>query len=124
VALLRPFFYFFFASQDDNNRCFLSTWVQLLALIPGPVKAVVLLFPIDAEGEEKRKREDARIAKEGQPMLDKTIFWVKQTVSCFFLEKHMSVTRLSGIGFFSFFLLLDIKCMWDYRTCTFSGKCL
>lgn len=52
--------------------------------MPGPVKAVVLLFPIDAEGEEKRKREDARIAKEGQAMLDNNIFWVKQTVSSFF----------------------------------------
>lgn len=51
-------------------------------MIPGPVKALVLLFPIEAEGEEKRKREDARIATEGQPMLDETIFWVKQTVSC------------------------------------------
>lgn len=51
-------------------------------MIPGPVKALVLLFPIEEEAEEKRKREDARIATEGQPMLDKTIFWVKQTVSC------------------------------------------
>jgi ubiquitin carboxyl-terminal hydrolase L3 len=50
-------------------------------MVPGPVKALVLLFPIDDEGEEKRKRDDARIATEGQPMLDKTIFWVKQTVS-------------------------------------------
>ena len=54
-------------------------------MIPGLVKAVVLLFPIDLEGEERRKREDARIATEGQPMLDKTIFWVKQTVSCCFV---------------------------------------
>ena len=53
-------------------------------MVPGPVKALVLLFPIDAEGEERRKREDARIATEGQPMLDKTIFWVKQTVSCYY----------------------------------------
>ena len=52
-------------------------------MVPGPVKAVILLFPIDTEGEEKRKREDARIATEGQPMLDNTIFWVKQTVSFF-----------------------------------------
>lgn len=51
-------------------------------MVPGPVKALVLLFPIDpeGEGEQKRKREDARIATEGQPMLDNTIFWVKQTV--------------------------------------------
>jgi len=53
---------------------------ELLDMVPGPVKALVLLFPIDAEGEDRRKREDARIATEGQPMLDKTIFWVKQTI--------------------------------------------
>ena len=56
-------------------------------MVPGPVKAVVLLFPIDADGEERRKREDARIATEGQPMLDETIFWVKQTVSSCFGSK-------------------------------------
>ena len=50
-------------------------------MVPGPVKAVVLLFPIEPEGEERRKRDDARIAIEGQPKLDNTIFWVKQTVS-------------------------------------------
>ena len=55
-------------------------------MIPGPVKALILLFPIEPEGEEKRKREDARIATEGQPMLDNTIFWVKQTVSCQFFS--------------------------------------
>ena len=53
-------------------------------MVPGPVKAVILLFPIDAEGEEKRKRDDARIATEGQAKLDNTIFWVKQTVIFFF----------------------------------------
>ena len=52
-------------------------------MVPAPVKALVLLFPIDAEGEQNRKREDARIATEGQPMLDNTIFWVKQTVELF-----------------------------------------
>jgi len=54
---------------------------ELLAMVPGPVRAVVLLFPIDAEGDEKRKRDDARIAIEGQPKLDNTVFWVKQTIS-------------------------------------------
>lgn len=54
---------------------------ELLAMVPSPVKAVVLLFPIEAEGEERRKRDDAMITKEGQPMLDNTIFWMKQTIS-------------------------------------------
>ena len=44
-------------------------------MVPGPVKVVLLLFRIlvDADGEERCKREDARIAT-GQPMLDETIF--------------------------------------------------
>ena len=44
-------------------------------MVPGPVKTVVL-FQIDADGEEARgcKREDTRIATEGQPSLDETIF--------------------------------------------------
>jgi len=54
---------------------------DLLDMVPQPVKAVVLLFPIETEGEAKRKEEDERIAKEGQPKIDPTIFWVKQTIS-------------------------------------------
>ena len=49
-------------------------------MVPQPVKAVVLLFPISKEYEEKRKAEDARIAKEGQHPIDNTIVWIKQTV--------------------------------------------
>ncbi|KAF8152560.1 hypothetical protein B0H34DRAFT_663742 [Crassisporium funariophilum] len=54
---------------------------ELLGLVPRPVKAVVLLFPIDSKGEVKRNTEDDRIAKDGQPKIDNTIFWVKQTIS-------------------------------------------
>jgi len=54
---------------------------ELLELVPRPVKAVVLLFPIEDEGEGRRKEEDDRIAREGQPKIDHTIFWVKQTIS-------------------------------------------
>ncbi|PPQ95420.1 hypothetical protein CVT26_008441 [Gymnopilus dilepis] len=54
---------------------------ELLAFVPQPVKAVVLLFPIDPEGEALRKAEDEKIAKEGQPGVDNTIFFVKQTIS-------------------------------------------
>ncbi|KAF8970947.1 cysteine proteinase [Flammula alnicola] len=53
---------------------------ELLSMVPKPVKAVVLLFPIDAESEARRKEEDERITKDGQPKLDNTIFWVKQTI--------------------------------------------
>jgi len=54
---------------------------ELLKFVPIPVKAVVLLFPIDDEGEGRRKEEDERIAREGQSKIDHTIFWIKQTIS-------------------------------------------
>ena len=49
-------------------------------MVPQPVKAVVLLFPISKPYEEKRKAEDAQIAKEGQHPIDTTILWIRQTV--------------------------------------------
>ncbi|EKM50356.1 uncharacterized protein PHACADRAFT_263608 [Phanerochaete carnosa HHB-10118-sp] len=53
---------------------------NLLGMVPQPVKAVVLLFPISKEYEEKRKAEDEKIAKEGQHPIDPTIVWIKQTI--------------------------------------------
>ncbi len=52
----------------------------MLASFPRPVKAVVLLFPIEAEGDAERQEEDERLQQEGQPKIDDTIFWVKQKV--------------------------------------------
>jgi ubiquitin carboxyl-terminal hydrolase L3 len=43
---------------------------------------VILLFPDVPEAKAHQKSEDERIAKDGQPHLDPTIFYVKQTVSC------------------------------------------
>ncbi|KAF9552077.1 peptidase C12, ubiquitin carboxyl-terminal hydrolase 1 [Agrocybe pediades] len=54
---------------------------ELLDIVPKPVKAVILLFPIDEDGEARRKAEDERIAREGQPKVDNTIFFIKQTIS-------------------------------------------
>ncbi|KAJ7155574.1 hypothetical protein C8R43DRAFT_1000466 [Mycena crocata] len=53
----------------------------LLAMVPQPVKAVVLLFPISPESEARRKQEDEEILSKGQPELDPTILWIKQTIS-------------------------------------------
>lgn len=53
---------------------------QTLAVVPRPVRAVLLLFPIDEAGESLRKYQDELIAKEGQLKVDDTIFWVKQKV--------------------------------------------
>ena len=54
--------------------------LQMLAMVPGPVKAVVLLYPIEESGDAKSKEEDERLQLEGQPKIDDTIFWVKQKV--------------------------------------------
>lgn len=50
-------------------------------MVPGPVKAIILLFPGYEKLAEKRRQEYAKIAEEGQPKLDPTIFWIKQTVN-------------------------------------------
>lgn len=49
-------------------------------MVPQPVKALVLLFPISAKYEEKRIEEDQRITKEGQHPVDPTLLWIRQTV--------------------------------------------
>ncbi|KAI0791638.1 hypothetical protein BC629DRAFT_1511155 [Irpex lacteus] len=53
---------------------------ELLQMVPQPVKAVVLLFPISEAYEKARKEEDAKIAKDGQHPIDPTILWIKQTI--------------------------------------------
>jgi ubiquitin carboxyl-terminal hydrolase L3 len=50
-------------------------------MVSQPVKAIVLLFPISPESEARRKQEDEEILSKGQPKLDPTIIWIKQTVS-------------------------------------------
>ncbi|KAJ7050502.1 peptidase C12, ubiquitin carboxyl-terminal hydrolase [Mycena amicta] len=52
----------------------------LLAIVPQPVQAIVLLFPITPASEAKRKQEDEAIEKSGQPTLDPTLLWIKQTI--------------------------------------------
>jgi ubiquitin carboxyl-terminal hydrolase L3 len=53
---------------------------QLLALVPKPVKALVLLFPIRGKLEELSKEEEAKFKEKGQVPIDPTVFWIKQTV--------------------------------------------
>ncbi|KZW00032.1 cysteine proteinase [Exidia glandulosa HHB12029] len=54
---------------------------ELLALVPKPVKAVLLVFPIAETIEAQRKAEDARIASEGgQPDVDPSIVFISQTI--------------------------------------------
>jgi ubiquitin carboxyl-terminal hydrolase L3 len=53
---------------------------QLLVLVPKPVEAVLLVFPITEEFDKIRKSEDERLQEAGQPHLDPTLFYIKQTV--------------------------------------------
>lgn len=61
-------------------------------MVPKPVKAVVLLFPIGGQLEEARKQEDEKIKKEGQVEIDPTVLWIKQTV-CVYLRIIVSDTN-------------------------------
>ncbi|RPD64349.1 cysteine proteinase [Lentinus tigrinus ALCF2SS1-7] len=54
---------------------------ELLGMVSQPVKAVILLFPITAAYEQKRREEDERIETQGQHAIDPTVFWMKQTIS-------------------------------------------
>ena len=54
--------------------------LQLLDLVPKPVKAVVLLFPARGKLEELAKREEEEMKERGATPVDPTVFWIKQTV--------------------------------------------
>lgn len=76
----------------------LSSRAKLLTLVPKPVKAVILLFPEQKEVLEKRNAEDIVISKEGQPKLDKTVFWIKQTVSKNALSTGLRLNTLGDLA--------------------------
>lgn len=74
---------------DDDVRMQHSTYrisyltdsiLQLLDLVPRPVKALILLFPIRDELEKLRQAEEDQIKEKGQAPIDSTVFWIKQTV--------------------------------------------
>lgn len=54
---------------------------ELLALVPAPSKAILLLFPTSDTMEKKRKEEDEKLAKEEQLHIDPTLIYIKQTIS-------------------------------------------
>jgi len=54
---------------------------EILALVPAPVQAVLLLFPISESSEAKRKEEDEKIESSAQYPIDPSVFWIKQTIS-------------------------------------------
>jgi len=54
---------------------------DVLAFVPQPVKAVLLVFPLSDEMSAAKKKTDEKIQQDGQPALDPTVFFVKQTIS-------------------------------------------
>ena len=78
-----------------------------------PVRAVILLFPITADSENKKEEEEVKIAKDGQPEIDPTIFWIKQTVRLPARSRCRSLTKTSS----------DSQCMRNYRFDSCSCKC-
>ncbi|THH32359.1 hypothetical protein EUX98_g1801 [Antrodiella citrinella] len=52
---------------------------DLLALVPQPVKAIVLLFPYE-ELLPHHREEDSQIQKDGQYPIDPAVVWIKQTI--------------------------------------------
>lgn len=60
---------------------------KLLAMVPQPVKAVILLFPITESIETRRRQEDEKVKNLGQHPIDPTVFYIKQTASIFDLDR-------------------------------------
>ena len=54
--------------------------IKLLAMVPQPVKAVVLLFPITSASEKKKVEEDEKTQAGTAVPVDPTVIWIKQTV--------------------------------------------
>ncbi|KAF9779199.1 peptidase C12, ubiquitin carboxyl-terminal hydrolase [Thelephora terrestris] len=54
---------------------------ELLDILPQPVKAVILLFPLTKEFKQKRDARYAeKLEKLGEGHIDPTIIWIKQTI--------------------------------------------
>ncbi|KAG8700254.1 ubiquitinyl hydrolase 1 [Ceratobasidium sp. 394] len=64
---------------------------ELLAMVPGPSKAILLVFPITEATEQKRKEDDARLAKEKQP----------DDVAKIVKEKYISISSSITFGMIS-----------------------
>ena len=55
--------------------------LQLLDLVPEPVKAVILLFSARGRLEELTNREEEEMKGKGATPVDPTVFWIKPYVS-------------------------------------------
>ncbi|KAF9262343.1 cysteine proteinase [Marasmius fiardii PR-910] len=65
-------------TKDSFNDLY-SFDPEMLSMIPRPVKAVIFVFPF-SEAQGRRIAEDEKIAREGGNQVDKSVFWMKQTI--------------------------------------------
>lgn len=66
---------------DTSRHAYHDVWGmddELLAMVPQPVQAVLLLFPINEAYERKRVQEDENVLEGGELEGE---MWFKQTVS-------------------------------------------
>lgn len=50
-------------------------------MVSQPVKALLLIYPITAEVEKRRKEDDDKLKKEGvAPDVDTSVIWIQQKV--------------------------------------------
>lgn len=55
---------------------------ELLGMVSQPVKALLLIYPITADVEKKRKEDDEKLKQEGvSPNADSTVVWIEQKIS-------------------------------------------
>ncbi|KIO16295.1 hypothetical protein M407DRAFT_12891, partial [Tulasnella calospora MUT 4182] len=55
---------------------------KLLGMVSQPVKALLLIYPITADVEKKRKEDDEKLKQEGvSPNADSTVVWIEQKIS-------------------------------------------
>lgn len=50
-------------------------------MVPQPVKALLLIYPITPDLEKRRKEDDEKLKQEGvSPSTDTSVLWIKQKV--------------------------------------------
>lgn len=67
---------------DTTRHAYHDVWGmddELLAMVPQPAQAVLLLFPISEAYERKRVQDDENVPEGGEKEGE---MWFKQTVSC------------------------------------------
>lgn len=81
---------------DVDKHCFhdvLGLDEELLMMVPQPVLAVILCYPVTAESDRVNKEEDEKIAERGQHVAQE-VYYMKQTIG----NACGTIAVLHGIG--------------------------